>query len=100
VIRDISIRYKIILMILAIFLLISGIIFTIFTISESNQQKRNLIQEATFLAKLTADYCSTPLVLEIREETSEVLNNLSSSKDVLYAAVFNDKNILFDKYNP
>ena len=99
-IRHISIRYKIILMVLAIFVLIAGLSFTIFSISESRKQKKNLEREALFLAKFTADYCTAPLVFGIKEETTEVLNNLSSNPAVMYTAVYTSNGVLFDSYNP
>ena len=99
-IRHISIRYKIILMVLAIFIFIAGLSFTIFSISESRKQKKNLEREALFLAKFTADYCTAPLVFGIKEETTEVLNNLSSNPAVMYTAVYTSNGVLFDSYNP
>lgn len=87
-------------MILVIFVFISGISFTVFSISESNKQQNILEKQATFLAKLAADYCTAPLVFGIKEETTEALNNLHSSKDVIYAAIYDINNLLFDAYNP
>ncbi len=98
--KDISIRYKIILMVLAIFIIISGISFVLFSFNESQKQTKNLEREALFLARFTADYCTAPLVFGIKEETTEALNNLQSSSAVIYASIYNIKGRLFDAYNP
>ena len=98
--KDISIRYKIIIMVLVIFAIISGIAFTIFSITESNKQQASLEKQALFLTKFTADYTTAPLVFGIKEETTEVLSNLSSEINVNYAAIYDLNNLIFDAYNP
>lgn len=98
--RDISIRYKIILMILVIFVFISGISLTIFSISESKNQQAAIEKQAVFLAKFTADNSSTPLFFGNKKKTTEILNNLSSIKGVFYACIYDINGDLFDAYNP
>jgi signal transduction histidine kinase len=87
-------------MVLVIFILITALSLLIFSVAESNKQKRNLESEAMFLASFTADYCTAPLVFGIKEETTEVLNNLNYSSSVIYAAIYTNEGYLFDVYNP
>lgn len=98
--KDISIRYKIILLVMLIFVVTAGLTFTIFSINESRSQKENLKQDAQLIAKYTADYISAPLFFGIKEETSQILNKLSSTKNILFAAIYDQNGYLFDTYNP
>jgi signal transduction histidine kinase/ActR/RegA family two-component response regulator len=98
--KDISIRYKFILIIITIFVVITGIGFTIFSINESHKQKTDIKQDALLLARFTAEYCSAPLFFEIKEETTEILQKLKSSNNIIFAAIYDSKGNLFDSYNP
>lgn len=99
-IKDISIRYKIILLVMIIFVLTAGATFTIFSISESRDQKEKLSNEAQLVAKYTADYISAPLFFGIKQETSQILAKLNSNESILFAAIYDQNGILFDSYNP
>jgi signal transduction histidine kinase len=87
-------------MVMTIYIIISGISFTVFSINESIKQKQSLEREALFLTRFTADYCTAPLLFGIKKETTEVVDKLRSSPSVIYALIYDNKGDLFDAYNP
>ncbi|MBN2484861.1 MAG: response regulator [Bacteroidales bacterium] len=97
---DISIRYKIIYIILLIITVITSFGFILFSINENYKQKKAVKQDALLLARYTAEYCSAPLYFGIKEETSRILEKLQSAPNIIYAAVFESNGELFAAYNP
>ncbi|MBN1118389.1 MAG: response regulator [Bacteroidales bacterium] len=99
-IKNISIRYKIVFIVLAIYILTAPVIFTIFSVNESVRQKTNLQDDAILLARYTAEYCSAPLFFNIKSETKEVLDMLNAIPNLQYAAIYNKLGALYETYNP
>lgn len=97
---DISIRYKFVLIGMSIFTLIAGLTFTLFSITETQRQKKNLRHDVALIARYTADYCSAPLFFGIKEETHQILNKLNTTENILFAAIYDQNGELFDSYNP
>ena len=98
--KNISIRYKIIILILTIYVPIASIGLAIFSITETLNQKRIIKKDAQLLAKYTAQYCSAPLFFGITEETSEILGMLDEYPNLVFAAIYDMGGELFDHYNP
>lgn len=98
--RDISIRYKIVFIVLTIFFLVAGISFTIFSVNESYKQKENLKKDALLLAGFTAQYCGAPMVFDIKEETQEILKMLDIVPNIEFAVVYKPDGSLYADYNP
>ncbi len=98
--KDISIRYKIILLVMLIFVVTAGVTFIIFSINESRRQVNSLKHDGELIAKYTADYCSAPLFFRIKEETSQILAKFSSTNNIIFAAIYDSDGQLFDSHNP
>ncbi len=99
-INNISIRHKIIFLILIIYIPIASIGLAIFSINENLNQRRIIKQNAQLMAKYTAEYCSAPLFFGNSEETSEILNLLDEYPNLVFAAIYDMDGHLFDYINP
>jgi signal transduction histidine kinase/ActR/RegA family two-component response regulator len=98
--KDISIRYKFISIIILIFFVIAGIAFSLFSITENRRQKNAIKHETLLLVRYTSEYSSAPLFFRIKKETSEILQILNSSPNIEYTAIYDKQGNLFDSYNP
>ncbi len=98
--KDISIRYKIILIVMLIFITIAGVTFTVISINELSIQKEILKKDALLIAKYTAKFKSASLFFGIAEETSEIFETLDSNDNILFAAIYNQNGFLTHTHNP
>jgi PAS domain S-box-containing protein len=99
-IKSLSIKNKIILIVLFITILIITVGST-YTIFRSVRNIRtDLINDARMNAKLIGEYCITPLAFIDKQGAEEILSKIQSINIVINAYLFDEKGELFGYYGP
>ena len=94
-IKNISIKNKIvvIILIIAIFIMVSG--FLVIGTWEFRKQKSNIISDLIINAKLISDNCIIPLSFSDNERALEVISNLNSISSFEQVSLFDSSGSLF-----
>ncbi|MBN1779746.1 HAMP domain-containing protein [bacterium] len=98
IVHNIPIKYKLIVIILSVTLLIIGLAFWIGGYHYQRSLKTDLIQNLEMNARLTGEYCVTPLVFDDPPGAERVLSKLQAVPLISYGAVYNDRDSVFAAY--
>lgn len=99
IMSKISIRYKIVIIILIVIITTLSIGFTII-ITKNIKVFREEMYKTTFLnAKLTASYCVTPLLFGQPDGAYEMIKSLETIPYIKNAYVYNENHELFTSFN-
>lgn len=93
-----SIRNKIIGIILIVTLLTITIGFTINIIQTINEYKADLVSNVSINGRLTGEYCITALAFNDPKGAKDILSTLEAIPDIKSAILYNDKNDIFAFY--
>lgn len=98
IIRNFSIRYKLIFIVLLVSIptLITG--FSIIIFMDVVKAKKQIVDSTIYKAQNLAYYLATPLTFENPSGANEVINVLSHDKDVVSCIIFDKKNLPFAFY--
>ncbi len=97
-IQNLSIRNKVILIILSITFLIHSIGFTFITIWDINRIKSEISTGLSLNTKLVADNCVVPLTFEDKQQATEALSHLKNVKFIETACLFDKAGSFFASY--
>lgn len=97
-IHDLSIKNKIILIILSISFLIHSIGFIFITIWDINRIKLEIQTGLTLNTKLVANNCIVPLTFGDNQQATEALSHLKNIKSIETACLFDKQGNLFASY--
>ncbi len=97
-IKDLSIKNKIIVIILSITFVIHSIGFIVITIWDINRIKSDLQAGLALNTKLVAHNCVAPLIFEDDKEATEALSHLKNIKFIESAYLFDKSKNLFASY--
>jgi len=98
--KTLSIRNKIILIVLFITILLIGLGFTSVIIREIKSIKTDLVNNTKMNAKLIGEYCVTPLAFVNKQGAEEILSKLQSIIIVMNGYLFDENGKLFAYYGP
>jgi PAS domain S-box-containing protein len=93
-----SIKYKIISIILIVTVLTVGIGFAISIIKSIDNYKKDLINNITINAKLTGDYCITALAFEDKKGANDIINKLKTIPQIENVILYDIKGNIFASY--
>ncbi len=99
-IKSLSIRNKIIFIVLFITLFIIGLGYTITIIRDIRNIRTNLVNNTKMDAKLIGEYCITPLAFLDNQGAEEILGKLQSLIIVINGYLFDENGKLFAYYGP
>jgi PAS domain S-box-containing protein len=97
--RKVSIRNKIIMIIMLVCSLIIVFGFTIVFISNVFRMKKDMVNSANMNAKLIGEYCVTALSFQYPDRAEEILEKLNSIPEILNGYVYDENGSLFASYN-
>jgi PAS domain S-box-containing protein len=97
--RDISIKTKLILIIIIVTIFSAIIGFTGIMLFEYDLMKSNLESEANMSAALVADFCVTPLSSLDEKGAEEALNKLDNIPFIVAAYIYDRDGLLFARYS-
>jgi len=96
---SLSIKNKIIAIVLLINILAIGISYTVFTLNNIHDFKDKMTANTSATAKLVAEYCSVPLTFNRPEMGVEVLRHLQTEQQISNAIIFTKNGEMFATYN-
>lgn len=99
-IKSLSIRNKIIFIVLFITIFIIGMGYTITIIMDIRNIRTDLVNNTKMDAKLVGEYCSTPLAFLDKRGAEEILSKLQSLIIVINGYLFDENGKLFAYYGP
>ncbi len=94
----ISIKNKIVLIIMLVCSIITGFGLFIVFLSNVNSMKKNMVNSTIMNAKLIGEYCSTALSFQYPERAEEILEKLESLPEILNGYVYDQDSKLFATY--
>ena len=97
--HNIPIKYKIIIIILSVTLLVIGLGFSIGMFHYERNLKNDLIHNLEVNAKLIGEYCVTPLAFNDPNGAKRVLSKLQAIPLVVHGRVYNEQKEIFAFYN-
>jgi len=97
--KNLSIKNKLILIILGIFLFSTGIAFSIVIINEVYKIKREMVNIANVNARLIGEYCVTPLTFNDKSGANEILQKMHLIPSILKVVLFNENGEVFAHCN-
>ncbi len=97
-IQNLSIKNKVILIILSITFLIHSIGFTFITIWDINRIKSDIQTGLSLNTKLVADNCIVPLTFDDKQQATEALSQLKNISFIETACLFDKQGNLFASY--
>lgn len=99
IIKNLSIKSKLVFIILTVTILTISIGFTIDLIKTHEASKDKLISESLLNAKLVSEYCITPLDFGYNEEAKDNLSKLATIPTIFNGYIFDLKGNVFASYN-
>ena len=99
VLQNISIKNKLIILILLVSLLALGTGFTIFIINDINTFEEERINNTVVNAKLIGEYCVSPLAFQDKAGATEILAKLKAIPSITNGFLYDDKGALFAEFN-
>ncbi len=97
--RDIPIKYKLILMVLIVSLFTIGIGFAIMTIINIRTLKDDITQNAVVNARLIGEYSVTALAFQDTTGAKECLIKLKAIPSISNGIIYNEKGAVFARYD-
>lgn len=98
--QDLSIRGKLIAMMLAVTIIALGCGFALVIIADITSFKRDMVDRTTTTARGIGDYCVTPLAFDDREGAAGMLTKLNAIPSITNAAVYDAEGNLFAALDP
>ncbi len=98
--KNLSIKFKMILIIQIVSLLSLLIGFSFMIFSNIKNFKKDMENNTIINANLIGEYCAVPLAFDVSENASETLNKLQSIPSIKVGIVYNDKNEVFSQFPP
>lgn len=96
---DLSIRNKIVIIILSVAYTSMFVAFGVIIIRENKVLKEKMLAEATMSAKLVGEYCIAPLDFDYPDAARASVEKLSSIPDIYNGHVYDHNGKLFAAYN-
>ena len=93
--QDLSIRGKLIAIMLAVTIIALGCGFTLVIIADVTSFKRDMVDRTTATARGIGDYCVTPLAFGDKEGAASMLTKLNAIPSIANAAVYDAEGNLF-----
>ncbi len=97
--RKVSIKNKIIVIVISVCLLILGLGFSLEFIYNAVNIKKGIVSRTRMNAKLIGEYCITALSFQYPERATEILEKLKSMPEILNGHVYDENSKLFASYN-
>ncbi len=101
--RNLSIKYKLISIILLGILLVNVLVFVISVYQELKDSRRELLESTTMSAVIIGEYCSGPLDFGYKEDVKNILETLGNISSLRNATVYDvNGNVFasFDRIDP
>lgn len=95
---DISIRTKLIIVILSVTLIALFASFSSYFIFTSTRDKQNLIHRVEITAKLIGEYAVSPLAFGDKEGGQEIIERINSLPEINAAFILTEENEIFAQY--
>ncbi len=96
--RNLSIRNKLLVMILVVTIFSIGVGFTFYFIRNILYLKTDIMHSTLLTAKLTAGYCEAPLAFDDALGAEEALSKLDAMPSVNYACIYDPQGKVFAKF--
>lgn len=96
--KKLSIKSKLIALILSVSLIALIVGFTLVIISNVKSFKSELENNAVINAKLIGEYCAVPLFFDVQESAKETLDKLKTIPDIRIGLVYNNKKEIFAEF--
>ena len=97
-ISDLSIRWKLQLIIIATAFILLAASFLVITVNSINEYKDELLRQANLYAQLTADYCLADLISNTPETAENTLKKFSNIPEIDLACIYDRNEKLFASY--
>jgi len=94
-IRSLSIKNKIILLVLSVIIFITVASFAAIITWGVRDFKRDMLNNTRLSARIVGEYCVTPLLFDDQEGANETLGKLQNIPGIEYAVLFNQHNNVF-----
>ncbi|MFH1196453.1 MAG: PAS domain S-box protein [bacterium] len=95
---NLSIKSKIILIILIVTSITIWIGFTIITINDINTYQKDLVSSTTVNAKLIGEYCIVPLTFRDHEEATKIIEKIKSLPSLTTVCIYDENGDLFASF--
>ena len=98
ILQNLSIRTKLIGIML--FVLLAGMVpgFSFIILNDINQLKEDMAHNTTMSARLTGEYCVTPLAFEDTGGAEEILKKLQTIPNIVSGCIHDNKGVVFAAY--
>ena len=98
ILQNLSIRTKLIGIMLLV--LLAGMVpgFSFIILNHINQLKEDMAHNTTMSARLTGEYCVTPLAFEDTNGAEEILRKLQTIPNIVSGCIHDNKGVLFAAY--
>lgn len=97
-IKDLSIKRKLLLIILLTNFITIGAGFAFIIINNYKNSKDQLVKDHLLDAKLIGDYCVAPLTFDDKRGAAEILSKLESKPDIISGILYDAKKSVFATY--
>ncbi len=97
--RKVSIKNKIVMVVLSVCALTIGLGFSLDFIYSINTIKKGIVNSTSMSAKLTGEYCITSLSFNYPDRAAEILAKLNAMPEILNGYVYDESSNLFASYN-
>ncbi|MDL1963890.1 MAG: response regulator [Deltaproteobacteria bacterium] len=98
ILQNLSIRTKLIGIML--FVLLAGMVpgFSFIILNDIKQLKEDMVHNTTMSARLTGEYCVTPLAFEDRGGAEEILRKLQAIPNIVSGCIYDNRGVAFAAY--
>jgi len=98
ILQNLSIRTKLIGIML--FVLLAGMVpgFSFIILNDIKQLKEDMVHNTTMSARLTGEYCVTPLAFEDTGGAEEILRKLQTIPKIVSGCIYDNKGVVFAAY--
>ena len=97
--KNLSVKAKLIGIVLGISLFSTSICFTYLIVKEIQRIKKDMINNAIINAKLIGEYCVTPLTFYDKNGAKEILEKLNSIPSFKSGVLYNENGDVFARFN-
>jgi signal transduction histidine kinase len=97
--RKVSIKNKIVMVVLSVCSLTIGLGLSLDFIYSTINIKKSIVNNTSMSAKLTGEYCITALSFNYPDRAGEILEKLNSMPQILNGYVYDESSNLFASYN-
>jgi signal transduction histidine kinase len=98
-IKHLSIKYKLILLVLVVSIVSIVIGFTIIIIKDIYQLRKDLVNKTLLDAALVGEYCVVPLYFDQKDEVADVLKKLRTMPTIENGMVYTEEGELYASYS-